>query len=170
MDNQKHERKFEELELQTAQIFSQKFLKRLQERGYRPGVDKLELSTNFRTEFTIIRHLHDACYAGGLVKFFLLKIPDKYKPKNRNKKGNTTEESWSESLALEEIFAQKILETLESLGCNDSSRLRFSTNYKNHTTTIVYKKTVLEEDYFDVIIPDQVREWEFALFSILNYT
>lgn len=160
MDNKKaQDRKLEELELPISQVFSQKFLKLLQGMGYRPGLDKIELSTNFETEFTVIRKAHSACYETGLVWFYLVKIPDKYKPKNMKKHGKHEEGCWTESLSITEIFAPKILETLVSLGYDDSlSRLNYSTNYLNFKTTIVSKKTVLRENYFDIIIPDQVRE------------
>ena len=160
MDNKKaQDRKLEELDLPISQVFSQKFLKLLQGMGYRPGLDTIELSTNFETEFTVIRKAHSACYETGLVWFYLVKIPDKYKPKNRHKRGKTQYGSWSESLSITEIFAPKILETLVSLGYDDSlSRLNYSTNHRNFTTTIVFKKKVLGENYFDIIIPDQVRE------------
>ena len=159
MDNQKHERKFEELELQTAQVFSQKFLKLLQGMGYRPGIDKIEISTNFKTEFTTIWRAHSARYNDGeSITFYQLNIPDKYVPKN-DSRFSDDEDKISISIPLESIFSNMIVDTLKNMGCNfQRARFRFYTNHHDSMTGIIHRKTVLREDYFDVVIPDQVRE------------
>ena len=142
--------------LPISKIFSPTIMQSLYDMGYREGVDKIAIVTNYYTETTSIKRKHAVKY--GIKKAFVyeIMIPDKYVSKEKPKTIEINEEESFFNIPLNWVFSNVVMYNLKEMGYTPSDRCDYKMNYETHITTLRQEPKIVEGcKYFTLIIPDQ---------------
>ena len=140
----------------TSKLFSSTIMQALYDMGYREGVDKISLVTNYENETTSITKKHTVKYGVKKTWVFEIVIPDKYVSRDKPRTMEITSSKASFNIPLDWVFSKELLYNLQEIGYTPNDRCEYQLNYENHVTTVKQLPKVVEGcKYYAVIIPDQ---------------
>lgn len=140
----------------TSKLFSSTIMQALYDMGYREGVDKIAVVTNYSNETTSITKKHTVKYGVKKTWVFEVKIPDKYVSKDKPRTMEITSSKASFNIPLDWVFSKELLYNLQEIGYTPDDRCDYQMNYESHITTVKQQPKVVQGcKYYTVIIPDQ---------------
>lgn len=146
--------------LPHSRIFSPTIVQTLSDMGYREGIDKIRLKTNFQTETTIIELSKQKLnYKGTEVHVYDIMIPDRYVSNDKPRAIEVRPNCSILNIPYEWIFSKEFMDNLYELGYTSDDSCSFdSMNYYTHITSIRLTKVVNGCKHFEIKIPDQFVE------------
>lgn len=140
----------------TSKLFSPTIMQTLRDMGYREGVDKIAIVTNYDNETTSITKKHAVKYGMKKSWVFEIVIPDKFVSKDKPRTMEITSDEASFNIPLDWVFSKELIYNLKEIGYSQNDRCEYQMNYETHITTIKQLPKVVENcKYYVVIIPDQ---------------
>lgn len=143
--------------LPHSRIFSSTIVQALTDMGFREGIDKIRLKTNFQTETTILELSKQILkYNGEEVHVYDIMIPDRYVSKDKPKAIEVMSKRSVLNIPYQWIFSKDFMYNLYELGYTPEDSCSFDLmNYSTHITSIKLTKVINGCKHFEIKIPDQ---------------